>query len=67
MQIEYRTIKRGIAAMPCGTVLIEQPFSKVSSCFFQDKLEKAGKKKNISKVKEFNRGQNIWKASHFNI
>ena len=50
-------------------VLIEQLSPNFSSFFSKKngKSRKAGKTGNISKVWKFNRGQNIWKASHSNV
>ena len=49
-------------------VLIEQLFYRFSSFFFfPRKTGKAGKAGNISEGCKFNRGQNIWNASHSNI
>ena len=42
-------------------------FFQISLSFFPRETGKAGKTGNISKIWKFNRGQNIWKASHFNI
>ena len=42
-------------------------FSPDFPLFFLRKTGKAGKAGNTFKVWKFNRGQNIWNASHFNI
>ena len=40
------------------------PLLQIFLLFFPRKIGKAGKTGNISKVWKFNRGQNIWNASH---
>ena len=48
-------------------VFIDQLFSTFSFFFLQEKTGKAGKTANFFKVWKFNRGENIGKASHYNI